>query len=383
MTKLPSPTWNELRSRVRILCPLILLLTSLPAPSIAATAPTVRESPEDRAAALVEEALALGEEELEGAAERIRAALELYRQLGDLRGQANAELFLATVEDRRGDREAAIAHLEKSLPLLRRLGDEMGVWLALTLASEGEQGRGGFAAVRRYSGEALAVLDGIESSGEPVDTATLVAYGEQSYCPNAAGWAQLGALPPLMRGMVFRIFRTLNRQALAGAQRELGELEASLATYRRILASEPPEAEWKLEARRAAGELAHELGRHPEAREHFGVALELARGAALWEQEVAILNHLANLEADLDHPAAALESHREALEIARLMAHEKLEAEILRRMAELHRAAGRADEARELLRRALDVALVAGDEEETEKAQQALGALEAGGEPGR
>ena len=316
----------------RFLIPTLILLAS-PLPG--------EESPKARADALVRAGLELGGDNLEEAADRYRTARELYREAGDLRGQAHCWLYLATIEDQRGETASAVATLRESLALLRRLDDGLGAWVVLTLIGDAENRSGRHQEARRDSEEALEVLAALEDSGAALNTETIEAFAEQTYCPNAAGWKGFASVPPALQTVVLRVFRALNFQAIAGAERELGHPEAALEALRQALELSQPMGLLDDEIHRSMADTYQGLGKHDEAREHLEAILEIARQSGDWEREVEILNEIADLERRQGRRDAAIERYREVLEIAQLMGHEELEAKTIERMEEVRREMGR------------------------------------------
>ena len=304
-----------------------LVVAGLPLASTTADEAT----PQSRADALVSEALALAKEKSDLAVDRYRIALELYQQAGDVRGQVNCRIYLATLADARGDSTEAEAMLSESLPLLRELGDEIGSWLAMTLATEAAMAGERYEKARDYSQAALSALADLESSERPIDTATLLAFGKQANCPNADQASLLATIPPPLRGPIFQVFRSLNLDALARSLEKLGELEAAIDAYQQLLEVSVL-FEGKLEVLRSAGRLSRDLGRDQDARDFLNSAVEQAREEAKWRVEIEILLELADFEISLERQDAARERFAEALAVSDLMSDDESKSEILRRM---------------------------------------------------
>jgi tetratricopeptide (TPR) repeat protein len=298
-----------------------------------------QEEPKTRADLVLDEALTLGKDRLDEAAEKLRTALELYQEAGNLRGQAHSWLFLATIAEQRGDLAAASEDLQEALPLLRRLGDELGLWLAQTLAAEAELGAGRPEKAVPSAEEAIELAHRLGRSEEPLDVGTLLLYAKQSYCPHAASWGEFSSLPQPLRAMAFRALETLNWGSLAVARRRLGELEAAFDAYRQLLELPQPQAETRRSVQRAMAEILLELGRIDESRERFKEVLQLTRDAAEWREEAEILKQLAALERGAERPEEAMRWYEQVLELAELMVDEPLGEEVQGLMGEIRKGA--------------------------------------------
>jgi tetratricopeptide (TPR) repeat protein len=316
------------------LCQLTILVTILFANPLDS-----QEEPKTQADLLLDEALELGEGRMEEAAEKLRTALGIYEQSGNRRGQAHAWLFLATIAEQQGDLATAGDDLQEAVPLLRSLGDELGLWLAQTLAAEAHLGAGRFDEAGRSAEEAVELVHRLGQSEAPLDVGTLMLFAKQRYCPHAASWGEFSRLPQPLRTMAFRALETLNWGSLAVARRQLGELEAALDAYRQLLELPQPQAETRRTARRAMAEILLELGRTTESRERFREVLKLTRDAAEWREEAEILKQLAALERGAERPEEALRWYEQLLELAEVMVDEPLEAEVLGLMGENRKGA--------------------------------------------
>lgn len=301
-----------------------------------------QSSPEARAAALVERGLGLGKERMGEAVPLFRDALELYEQAGDARGEAECRLFLATVEEQRGDLAAAAAHLDQALVRLRSLDDPLGVWLVLLLRSQAEVGTGRCQEAPLTLEEALDTIRRVAEDDRLPGLETLVAYSRQNYCSNAPSMKAIAEAPPFLFRLALGRLEALNLELALDFHRDAGHLETALALAEEALVFERSMilTEDTGALYRQMGEMHLALGQHAQAADRLLQALEAARGAAQWEEEVAILRSLADVEGRRGRFDEALARYREVLEIAELMDAAQIEEETRHDMCEVERASG-------------------------------------------
>lgn len=101
--------------------------------------------------------LAHGQGDYEAAEARFKGAIEIYRELGDGDGEADALSGLANVAWRRGDYQGALAKHKRALAMYRTSGDRNRIASSLNNLGLALADRGDHAAARAFYEESLAI----------------------------------------------------------------------------------------------------------------------------------------------------------------------------------------------------------------------------------
>ncbi len=282
-------------------------------------------------------------------------ALELWRRLGDRRGQALALTALGALARRQSQPRLALSHLGQALELWRAEGDRRRAAIALNdlglsrleLGDRAEakvllgEAAALHAAIGEVYGEAVArsnlclllLSEGAPASARPCFERTVDLFaaagerhGEALARNGLAGvFDKLGepssALEEL--GRAYRLVHELgdrrgqarllaNRAAL---YRRVGEMRSALADYGRVVPvlRELGDRRWLARTLNNLGFVYLELGEPERARGLLEQSLELRLAVGDRTGEAVTRNSLGRAHRQLGEPAAAVEAHREAL----------------------------------------------------------------------
>lgn len=265
-------------------------------------------------------------------------AREIFKELGDLRGEAACLSALGVARQRSGEIDAARAALEEALALWQRLGeraDEAGTRISLC---ELEQTSGSPRA-------ALACYEGLSELYRELGSRS----GEARVASNVGGAYDLlgepdAALSHYRKALgLWQALGDQERRAqtlgnLAILHRALGEWQEALRVYgeiRRILAAHPrPSGEGTL--LNNLGFTYLNLGEPERARSLLEEARRLRRKLGERTNEAITLNNLGLAWRQLGEPGKALDLHQQALELATVVNDRRQQAMSRLRLGEAH-----------------------------------------------
>jgi DNA-binding SARP family transcriptional activator/tetratricopeptide (TPR) repeat protein len=141
--------------------------------------------------------------------------------------------------------------------------------------------------------------------------------------------------------------------------------------------------DWEAGALNAIGWYAAQLGDYDEAREHCEAALDLFRRQGNAEGQATTSDSLGYIAHHVGHHAEAVGHYREALVRLREIGSSTEEAGTLDRLGTAYAALGRHGEARETWRKALTLCRQQGRDEDAQRVQRQLDALEQVASPAR
>jgi CHAT domain-containing protein len=252
----------------------------------------------------------------------LRPAVEAFRRRADARGEAGCYLLLGVADVALGDNSAARSDLTQGAAKLKARGDLFGAWWALAMLGVVEQQEGRLAAALARHEEALALLDKLAASPEPLLLDSFRDVGSALGLP-VGFLGRLGPQPAFGKKILLRTAELMSRDNYGSALVEAGELAraeselARAAAFSRLfLGLNDASVATHL------GDLRRRQWRLDEARESYRRALERARqGLSMPFQRrwinFQVLDKLAELELLSGRVDAALAWNDQALALGR------------------------------------------------------------------
>jgi CHAT domain-containing protein/Tfp pilus assembly protein PilF len=229
--------------------------------------------------------------DFQGALGKLQRALPLLRGVNDQVGEAAALGSIGAIYAAMGQQEQALVYLEQALLITRQVGDRRGEALALSNIGSIYYFLGDYSKALRYSEQALEIQ--IEIDDRDSEATTLVNMGGIYY--------ETDQFQPAL---------TYFQQALP-LLRQAGD--------------RPNEAN----ALGHVGLVYQALNQSPQAQSYFQQALDIYRKVGARHGEAQALSNIASIFLDLDQPEQALEYFQQALTIFREIGDRWAEASML------------------------------------------------------
>ncbi|MCJ7737562.1 MAG: tetratricopeptide repeat protein [Anaerolineae bacterium] len=284
-------------------------------------------------------------------------ALELYREAGDLRGQAAALENLGAISRLQADYAEARAHIEQALRLFSRIGDRQGEGRALHRLGSVAINQGDHATARTHLESALHIAGEIEdrvSQGSLFAALGVLANRECDY-PAARG--HLERALEIDRALGERRDEGIALTSLAIVLYCLGEYPqaTTCAEQARQIGLELGDLRYQAWALHTLGRVAAQQGRSGEARRHYGQGLRIAQFLGDRQLESIVLSGLGLLAHQIGDDGAALEHAQQALAIVEAIGEPVDTGYALTVLGHALVGMGRLDEAVDAYRRAVEV----------------------------
>jgi DNA-binding SARP family transcriptional activator/tetratricopeptide (TPR) repeat protein len=313
---------------------------------------------------------------LSGAATSFTRALQIYRDTGDLTGQANALAVLGGLRFLTADLPGAAGHLTRALEIYRKTGDLTGQAAVLT-----DLGR-----VRQFTGDLPGAAGNLTRALEIYRAA-----GHRS--GEAAALAALGTVRQLtgdLPGAAGNLTRALEIYRATGDLNNQASALNDLGIVRRLTGDLPGAGAahaWALQIYRAIGHRNGEAaalaesgrvrlltGDLPGAVEAVSRALDVFRETGHRNNEACVLNYYAATVAATGDLPRARALYQQSLAMNRELNKPDEEAIALEGLGECHLAAGETEPAASHLRQALEIYQRLGMEVDTRRVQDRLSA---------
>lgn len=293
---------------------------------------------------------------------RLRAAAEEYRKEADVRGEALAFLLLGFADVEAGDVPSARASLQSAAAKLASAGDFYTAWMALLYVAGLNMREGNWEAAVKQHEIALAMLRDAEASDKPLLLDGAMALGPMFGKTNEAFGALPGNSEPMVRRLLLRMAEMMSRDQLGSSLVELGQLERAEKELARALdLSAMFFGLFDGAIAAHVGDLRRRQWRFDEAAQNYRKALDTVALIPLPSflqdpEELKILGQLAEIELLSGRVAETLEWNDRALAFVRSSPRPAREVSLLDDRATLLMQANRYDDALRVLGDALKLA---------------------------
>ncbi|MEG4523893.1 tetratricopeptide repeat protein [Microcoleus sp. C2D2] len=321
----------------------------------------------DAAAKVYEEAEKLYQqgtaEALRGAIAQFEIALKLYREAGDLRGEAMTLNNIGLVYSQLGEKQKALEYYSQSLPLRQAVGDLRGEATTLNNIGSVYSQLGEKQKALEYLGQSLPLRRAVGDLRGEATTLNNIGnvYSELGEKQKALEYYSQSLTLSQAAGDRRGEATTLNN--IGSVYSELGEQQKALEYYSQSLPLRRAVGDLRGEASTLnnIGSVYSQLGEQQKALEYYSQSLPLFRATGDRGGEATTLLNLGTAYSDLGEKQKALEYYSQSLPLFRAIGDRRGEAYTLNDIGRVYPALGEKQKALEYYSQSLPLFRATGD----------------------